>query len=73
MPFWAYGGQPFVLGSHAEELIAGIHQGIMTQTAPIQQLKVHPPGITQFDNRRRWKGEYHGFAGFPRMLSWRDR
>ena len=59
---WRQNFQNRIGSCHTEELITGRHQTGVPQTAPIQQLKVKPFGLTQFHHGRRRKGEYHGVA-----------
>ena len=52
--------QSRILGRHAEELVAGRHQCLVARGRPVQQLKIEPGGIAQFDDGRRRKGKHHG-------------
>ncbi len=46
------GDQSRVLCRHPEELVASRHQGLVAQTAPVQQLKVKSLGRAQLDHGR---------------------
>ena len=43
-------GEALILGSHAEELVPGFHQFLVTESSPVQQLEVKPGSHTQFDH-----------------------
>ena len=54
--------QPRVLGGHAEQLVAGIHQGFVSQSAPVLQLEVEPACPSKLDDCRRWERKHPGVA-----------
>ena len=54
--------QPRVPGGHAEHLVAGRHQGFVSQTAPVLQLKVKPARLSKLKDCRRREGEHPGVA-----------
>ena len=57
---WTNLDQPWVLHGHTQELVAGRHKGLVAQAPKVQELKVKPRCVCQFDDRGRWKGENHG-------------
>ena len=42
--------------------LLGLHQGLLSETAPVQQLEVEPLGHAQLDDGRRREGKDHGVA-----------
>ena len=56
-PVGTDGGQSRILGGHAEELVAGSHQGGVAQAAAVDQLEVDAAGIAQFEDGGGRKGK----------------
>ena len=54
--------QPRILRGHAQQLVAGGHQGLVAQTAAVLQLEVESLGSAQLDDGRGREGEDHRVA-----------
>ena len=61
-------GQPRVLGRYVQQLVLGLHQGLMAEPAPVQKLEVETLGHAQFHNGRRREDKDPGIADAPRAL-----
>jgi hypothetical protein len=49
---------------HAQQLVAGLHQLLVPQAAPVLQLHVETVGKPQFQHRRGGKGEGESVTDF---------
>ncbi|MNQ89182.1 hypothetical protein D3C85_1044810 [compost metagenome] len=60
--------QHFALRGHAEELVACLHQLLVTDTGAVLQEHVETGGVTQFQYRRWREGEHHGVTEREEVL-----